>query len=280
MENKADSIIVKFDPFIPPSDDYNRYLLKCPKDIVVESGDTRIIDTKLKVNMPKYLFGQVTKSSAHEFRLGGGVIDSGYRNTIGIIVINTSDKEIKFRQGETIAFLTFCLISKPPLQDLDDEKVRNMIQEETSCSGIQFRCFEKTMKKPSTAYDHDAGYDIFLYEDITIPAFTKVEVRPMIHMQIPDACIGIVYSRSGLSLKKGILASGVHAPSAYRPLMLTLENVTDQDVELSTNTAVAQLVLHIFSLVVINPTTVLDKVIDDSIRGMKGFGSSDKKLNK
>lgn len=67
------------------------------------------IDIGLRVEIPPQHYGRIAPRSSLAIKYGinvlGGVIDSGYRGEIGVVLINHSDKIFKINAGDRIAQL-------------------------------------------------------------------------------------------------------------------------------------------------------------------------------
>lgn len=76
---------------------FDVYMIPSNKDIIIEKGETLLLDTGLKSAFDKdyVLLGRERGSTGIKgMRFGAGVIDSGYRGNIMIPINNTSDKPI------------------------------------------------------------------------------------------------------------------------------------------------------------------------------------------
>ena len=81
-------------------------------DVDLAPGERRSIATGLSVAIPDGFAGLVLPRSGHARRSGVGVvnapglIDSGYRGEISVVLINHGDAAVTFRRGDRIAQLT------------------------------------------------------------------------------------------------------------------------------------------------------------------------------
>jgi dUTP pyrophosphatase len=81
-------------------------------DIVLGPGERAAIPTGVAVAIPEGYAGLVLPRSGHAIRHGVGVVngpglvDSGYRGEVTVLLINHGDDEVKFGRGERIAQLT------------------------------------------------------------------------------------------------------------------------------------------------------------------------------
>lgn len=80
-------------------------------DVVLVPGERAAIPTGIAVAIPEGHAGFLLPRSGHARRLGIGVvngpglIDSGYRGEISVLLINHGDDEVKFVRGDRIAQL-------------------------------------------------------------------------------------------------------------------------------------------------------------------------------
>jgi len=80
-------------------------------DIVLEPGERDAVPTGLAVSLPAGYGGLVLPRSGHAQRHGVGVvngpglIDSGYRGEISVLLINHGNELVRFERGDRIAQL-------------------------------------------------------------------------------------------------------------------------------------------------------------------------------
>lgn len=80
-------------------------------DVLLKPGDRAAIPTGLAVSIPPGFAGLVLPRSGHARRRGIGVvngpglIDSGYRGEINVLLINHGQKDVAFGRGDRIAQL-------------------------------------------------------------------------------------------------------------------------------------------------------------------------------
>jgi len=88
------------------------------EDVTWKAGETKVLKTGLKVAIPEGWEIQMRPRSGlslkSPLRLANSpaTIDTGYRNEIGIIIQNTSDKEYTMKKGDRIAQM---LIARSPM---------------------------------------------------------------------------------------------------------------------------------------------------------------------
>ena len=64
-------------------------------------------------------------------------------------------------------------------------------------------------KMPLRAHPQDAGMDLFTREELLIPARGSAVCDTGVHIEIPEGYVGFIKSKSGLNVKKNLLAEGV-----------------------------------------------------------------------
>lgn len=75
------------------------------EDDVILSHSTAMVRTGIAMAMPSGVFGSARERSglaSHGIRLGGGVIDSGYRGEIKGILTNMTTEPFRIKKGDRI----------------------------------------------------------------------------------------------------------------------------------------------------------------------------------
>lgn len=108
------------------------YDLRSVQSLVVSPGERKLVQTDLRVIMPSNMYGQIFSRSGLALKgidVKGGVIDSGYRNTIGVILKNDGNNEFVVNVNDRIAQLVFLPVIHPNLTkvtpDEYEEESRN-----------------------------------------------------------------------------------------------------------------------------------------------------------
>jgi len=90
---------------------------------VIPAKGNGVVLTGLAVEIPIHTYGRIAPRSGlaliHELDIGAGVIDSGYRGEIGVVVFNHGDTDYSVKKGDRIAQL---LIIK--LENIEVEEVK------------------------------------------------------------------------------------------------------------------------------------------------------------
>ena len=127
---------------------------------------------------------------------------------------------------------------------------------------------------PTRAYEHDAGLDLYALEPLTLAPGERASARTGVAVEIPAGHAGLVLPRSGLAARHGLAL--VNAPglidAGYRGELQVLLLNTDrtQSCALAAGDRIAQLVL----VEVATPAVIEVEELNDSERGLGGFGSS------
>jgi dUTP pyrophosphatase len=85
--------------------------LHCRAEIVLDPGERAAVPTGLAVALPEGYAGIVIPRSGHALREGVGIvnspglIDSGYRGEIKVILINHGEEAVRFQKRDRIAQL-------------------------------------------------------------------------------------------------------------------------------------------------------------------------------
>ncbi|HEU4319004.1 MAG TPA: dUTP diphosphatase [Acidimicrobiia bacterium] len=94
-------------------------------DVTLAPGERASVPTGLAVAIPVGFAGLVLPRSGHAARHGIGVvngpglIDSGYRGEISVLLINHGEKEVSFSRGERIAQLSIVPVPEVSWVEVD-----------------------------------------------------------------------------------------------------------------------------------------------------------------
>ena len=88
---------------------------------------------------------------------------------------------------------------------------------------------------------------------------------------MPEGLAGLIWPRSGLSVKKGIDVLAGVVDAGYRgEIMVCLYNTSDEDVEINRGDRIAQIIFQEVPLV----SLIESEELETSQRGSNGFGST------
>lgn len=144
---------------------------------------------------------------------------------------------------------------------------------------IKFKKVEEDAVIPNYAHKEDAGMDIYSNEEKVIKAHSWELIKTGLSMELPTGYEAQVRSKSGLSLKSGIIV--LNSPGTidenYRgEIGVILMNVSNDDYKVEKHQKVAQMVINKVEHFEVIETTE----ISSSTRGEGGFGSTGLKINK
>ncbi len=133
---------------------------------------------------------------------------------------------------------------------------------------------------PCKATKDSAGYDLhaLIEADIVLNAGERIVIPTGIAVELPLDTAGMIYTRSGLGIKHGIhVTNGVGViDSDYRgEIRVGLHNLSHEPYTIKPNDRIAQLVIT----PVISADIVETEVLNDTVRGEGGFGSTGKNIN-
>lgn len=106
--------------------------LVCAEDVELNPMERKSVPTGIAIAVPEGFEAQVRPRSGMALRLGlgmvnsPGTIDSDYRGEISLILINFGNSVVKLSQGERVAQLVLCPVSRASLIEVDalDETIR------------------------------------------------------------------------------------------------------------------------------------------------------------
>lgn len=133
---------------------------------------------------------------------------------------------------------------------------------------------------PTKAHKTDAGWDLYSIHPVTIRGGERKVIHTGIKMAIPDGFVGLIWPRSGLSVKHGLDVLAGVIDSGYRgEIMVCLHNTNQYlplfpndniDISIPAGEKIAQILFHKLPEVELIATETLNQ----TDRGEKGFGSS------
>lgn len=145
-------------------------------------------------------------------------------------------------------------------------KINNM-------NNIKVQLIDESAKVPTRANEYDAGFDLYSVENLIIAPQSRKTVKTGISLEMPKNMAGLVWPRSGLSVKSGIDVLAGVIDSGYRgEIMVCLYNTSKDVVEIKHGDRVAQIIFQEVPLVSLS----LSNTLGSSQRGDKGFGSTGK----
>lgn len=143
---------------------------------------------------------------------------------------------------------------------------------------VKIKRVQDDVKIPIQKTNGSAGYDIHAYikEPIEIHPNETVSIPTGIRTEIPIGKAGLIYSRSGLATKRGLVVcqgTGV-IDSDYRgEWYIPLHNISNETQEVFPQERIAQVIFTDYTV----PDFEEAEVLSDTERGGGGFGSTGEK---
>lgn len=136
---------------------------------------------------------------------------------------------------------------------------------------VGYQNLTETAHVPTKSNKTDAGFDLYADEDKFIFAKQRTTIKTGISLEMPDNIAGLIWPRSGLSVKKGIDVLAGVIDAGYRgEIMVCLYNTSDEDVEIKHGDRIAQIIFQEVPIISLQ----LREQLGSSQRGSNGFGSS------
>ncbi|WKE50358.1 dUTP diphosphatase [Corynebacterium tuberculostearicum] len=127
---------------------------------------------------------------------------------------------------------------------------------------------------PRQAYKDDAGIDLALKHDLTVPVGSHRVGDTGVHVAVPRGHVGMVFVRSSTGIKNHLVLSngtGIIDSGFRGQIKISLHNTGDTTQHIAAGDYIAQLVV-----VPIAPNEICEvPELETSERGTNGIGSSD-----
>lgn len=124
---------------------------------------------------------------------------------------------------------------------------------------------------PKYAIVGDAGLDLYSAEDVVIGVGSRRAVKTGIRMEIPEWHVGLIWDKSGLSVKHGITTMAGVIDANYRgEVAVVLYNAGDMPFEIKKGMKIAQMLIQRVE----SPEIEVVEALNETNRGENGFGST------
>lgn len=134
---------------------------------------------------------------------------------------------------------------------------------------------DKDAHQPRFAYEGDAGMDLALSHDLTVPVGAHRVGDTGVHVAVPRGHVGMVFVRSSTGIKNHLVLSngtGIIDSGFRGQIKISLHNTGDQTQYIAAGDYIAQLVT-----IPIAPNEICEvRELPHSERGTNGIGSSGK----
>lgn len=132
---------------------------------------------------------------------------------------------------------------------------------------------EDGAREPRRAHPDDAGFDLALKHDLTVPVGAHRVGDTGVHVAVPRDHVGMLFVRSSTGIKKHLVLSngtGIVDSGYTGPIKISLHNTGDSTQHIEAGDYIAQLVI-----IPIAPNEIAEvRELPESERGAKGIGSS------
>lgn len=132
---------------------------------------------------------------------------------------------------------------------------------------------DKDAHQPRFAYEGDAGMDLALSHDLTVPVGGHRMGDTGVHVAIPEGHVGMLFVRSSAGIKRNLVLSngtGIIDQGFRGAIKISLHNTGDKTQHITAGDYIAQLVV-----IPITPNNIAEvPELPDTERGTNGIGSS------
>jgi len=137
---------------------------------------------------------------------------------------------------------------------------------------LKVKKLNKEAKLPTYGHRGDAGLDIFSSVDDRLGVKEVKPISTGIKIAIPEGYVGLVWDKSGISLKGVHRLAGV-IDSGYRgEVKVVMVNLGEKPFVVEKGMKIAQLLIQ----PVLKVSVIESEELDDTSRGENGFGSTGK----
>jgi dUTP pyrophosphatase len=138
---------------------------------------------------------------------------------------------------------------------------------------IKVKKIEERAIVPTRSNSDDAGWDLYSITTRPIAPSQRVTIRTGISLQIPEEYVGLIWPRSGMSVKNGIDVLAGVVDSGYRgEIKVCLLNTSREWMDIKEGDRIAQILFQEVPHFQLQEVEILQ----NSDRGQGGFGSTGK----
>ena len=126
---------------------------------------------------------------------------------------------------------------------------------------------------PQYAHAGDAALDLYAVSQTTLAPGERTAIATGVAFEIPDGYVGLIWDKSGLSMKNGLKTLGGVVDSTYRgEVLVGMINLSQEPYTFEVGHKVAQMIIQKKEDVTVEEVGELS----DTARGEGGFGSTGK----
>lgn len=127
MFSQQPTVFISTNQDFSKSDENAGFDLHSAESVVVPPKTRMLINTDLKLDMPKYMYGKIEARSGlaknKYIDVKAGVIDSGYKGVVGILLYNDGTEPFKVEVGDRISQLIFCYVFHPNIVKVNENEL-------------------------------------------------------------------------------------------------------------------------------------------------------------
>lgn len=131
---------------------------------------------------------------------------------------------------------------------------------------------DEKAKMPTRAFRSDAGLDLYSRENWYLGPGEQHAFDTGVHMVIDEGFCGLIVSKSGLNVKRGISSTGLIDAGYTGSIVVNLQNFSPNGYIIHEGDKISQIVI----LPIATPELELVDSLEETERGANGFGSSGK----
>ncbi len=136
---------------------------------------------------------------------------------------------------------------------------------------IRVKKLNPEAKVPYYELENSAGLELSSTNHVCLEQGQRMLIKTGVAIEIPEGYVGLVWPRSGLSVKKGTdILAGVIDSSYRGEIGVVLLNTGYDDLVIQPGERVAQLLIQ----PIVNAEVEEVEELSDSVRGENGFGST------
>jgi len=98
--------------------------LRSAEELVLEAGKRHTVKSGIQMSIPDGYFGLIKDRSGYAHKFGihclAGVIDSGYRGEVGVVMLNTGEEPFEIKFDQKIAQMIIMPIPKINLVEVEE----------------------------------------------------------------------------------------------------------------------------------------------------------------
>ena len=153
----------------------------------------------------------------------------------------------------------------------DKKNYMSFVEMRKSLFTFKIKKLEPDAIAPTKGTPGSAGYDLYAYSAGCILPSSRVMVDTKISMEIPEGYSGLIWPRSGLSVKNGIETGAGVVDADYRnEVKVVLHNHSDMAFKYEKGMRIAQILIT----PIISPEVEVIEKHTETERGSCGFGST------